>query len=142
MTAIDSQFCARAAAFQVLEAAKCSAEGLTVAESVPRIQAVKERTLLYICIVNLENMVKGGRIGKTMDRITTLLNIKANLKMIDGALTTDLKGRGTKSIVKRYEEIIAELKQKYSDVEEIGITHDGLSDYSNQIIGMLKNAFP
>jgi fatty acid-binding protein DegV len=62
--------------------------------------------------------------------------------MIDGALTTDVKGRGTKSIVKRYEEIIAELKQKYSDVEAIGITHDGLSDYSNQIIGMLKNAFP
>lgn len=142
VTAIDSQFCARAAAFQVLEAAKCSAEGLTVAEALPRIQAVKERTLLYICIVNLENMVKGGRIGKTMGRITTLLNIKANLKMIDGALTTDVKGRGTKSIVKRYEEIIAELKQKYSDVEAIGITHDGLSDYSNQIIGMLKNAFP
>ena len=115
---------------------------MTVAEALPRIQAVKERTLLYICIVNLENMVKGGRIGKTMGRITTLLNIKANLKMIDGALTTDLKGRGTKSIVKRYEEIIAELKQKYSDVEEIGITHDGLSDYTNQIIGMMKNELP
>ena len=42
VTAIDSQFCARAAAFQVLEAAKCSAEGLTVAEALPRIQAVKD----------------------------------------------------------------------------------------------------
>ena len=62
--------------------------------------------------------------------------------MIDGALTTDIKGRGTKAIVKRYEEIIEELKQKYLDVEAIGITHDGLSEYSNQIIGMLKAAFP
>jgi len=142
VTVIDSGFCARAMAFQVLEAAKCAEAGLTVQETLSRLEEVKKRTILYISIVTLENMVKGGRIGKTMGRVTGWLNVKVNLQMIDGVLTPDMKGRGTKAVIKRYKEIIAELQKNYAGIEAIGITHAGLSDYSNQIIQMLQDAFP
>lgn len=142
VTVIDSEFCARAMAFQVLEAAKCAEAGLSIEETLQRLEEIKKRTLLYITVVDLENMIKGGRIGKTMGRVTSWLNIKANLQMIDGVLTPDMKGRGTKSIVKRYEEIIAELKKNHVEMEAIGVTHAGLSDYSDQIIRMLQEAFP
>ena len=142
VTVIDSEFCARAMAFQVLEAAKCAEAGLSIEETLQRLEEIKKRTLLYITVVDLENMIKGGRIGKTMGRVTSWLNIKANLQMINGVLTPDMKGRGTKSIVKRYEEIIAELKKNHVEMEAIGVTHAGLSDYSDQIIRMLQEAFP
>ncbi|CZQ84872.1 degv [Trichococcus palustris] len=142
VTVIDSEFCARAMAFQVLEAAKCAEAGLSIKETLQRLEEIKKRTLLYITVVDLENMIKGGRIGKTMGRVTSWLNIKANLQMIDGVLTPDMRGRGTKSIVKRYEAIIAELKKNHVEMEAIGVTHTGLSDYSDQIIRMLQEAFP
>lgn len=142
VTVIDSEFCARAMGFQVLEAAKCAEAGMTVTETLNYLEETKKRTLLYIAIVNLENMVKGGRIGKTMGLVTSFLNVKINLQMIKGALVSDKKGRGTKAIVNRYEAIIAEVKEKYSEVESIGVTHDGLTSYSNKIVQMLKDAFP
>src|SRR5699024_5062612 len=61
VTVVDSEFCARAMAFQILEAGHCAEEGLTVEEALPRIKAVHDRTILYISIVDLTNMIKGGR---------------------------------------------------------------------------------
>lgn len=142
VTVIDSEFTARAMAFQVLEAARCAEEGLTIEETLPRIEAVREHTSLYISIVDLTNMIRGGRIGKTLGAISQALNIKANLQMIDGALQADARGRGKKAMVKRYEEIIKDMKETGVELIEVGITHDGLSNYSEKIITMIKNAYP
>ncbi len=142
ITVIDSEFCARAMAFQVLEAAKCAEKGLTIEETLPLLKAVRERTTLYISIVDLTNMIRGGRIGKTMGKISQALNIKANLEMVGGALQADAKGRGTKAIVKRYEEILQEMKATGVEIAEVGITHDGLSKYSEKIIAMIREAYP
>lgn len=142
VTAIDSEFCARAMAFQVLEAARCAEEGLSVEETLERLQVVRDHTVLYISIVDLTNMIKGGRIGKTLGAISQVLNIKANLQMVKGALQSDAKGRGTKAIIKRFEEILKEMKATGTDLLEVGITHDGLSVYSEKIIQMIKEAYP
>lgn len=142
ITVIDSEFCARAMAFQVLEAARCAEEGLSVEETLTRIEATRSKTILYISIVDLTNMIKGGRIGKTLGAVSQLLNLKVNLSMINGALEADSKGRGRKSIIKRYEKIIQDMKQAKVEILEVGITHDGLSEYSEKIIQMLREALP
>lgn len=142
ITVIDSEFCARAMAFQVLEAARCAEEGLTVEETLPRIDATRSKTILYISIVDLTNMIKGGRIGRTLGAVSQMLNLKVNLSMINGALEADSKGRGKKSIIKRYEKIIQDMKQAKVEILEVGITHDGLSEYSEKIIQMLREALP
>ena len=142
ITVVDSAFCARAMAFQVLEAAKCAQEGLSIAETLPRLDAVRNRTVQYIAIANLENIVKGGRIGKTMGAITTLLNIKVNLQMIEGKLEMDAKGRGLKAIVKRYETILDSLKENNQEVASIGITHVGMAEYAETILENIQTAYP
>ncbi|WP_027108315.1 DegV family protein [Lacticigenium naphthae] len=142
VTVIDSQYIARAMAFQILEAARCAKEGLSIEDTLLRLEEVKKRTTLYIAIVDLTNMIKGGRIGKTLGAVSQLLNLKVNLEMVEGALKADAKGRGTKKIIKRYEKIIAELKEAKKEIIEIGVTHDGMSAYSFQLVELLKQAFP
>lgn len=142
ISVVDSTFCARAMAFQVLEAAKCAQAGLSIAETLPRLEAVRNRTVQYVAIANLENMVKGGRIGKTMGAVTALLNIKVNLQMIEGKLELDAKGRGLKAIVKRYETILDSLKENNQEVASIGITLSGKAYYSEEILKNIQTTYP
>ncbi len=139
---IDSEFCARAQAFQVLAAAEFASTASTMEELLAHLEDIKSRTILYISIANLENMIKGGRIGKTMGKLTSLMDIKATLQMTNGKLHSDSKGRGTKSIVKRYKEICQTLHDAPKKVSAIGFTHIGMSDYSTTILAMLKSTFP
>lgn len=142
VTVIDSEFCARGQAFQVLAAAEFASTASTMEELVTHLEDIKSRTTLYISIANLENMIKGGRIGKTMGKLTSLMDIKATLQMTDGKLHSDSKGRGTKSIIKRYKEICQTLHDAPKKVSAIGFTHIGMSDYSTTILTMLKTTFP
>ncbi|WP_035051304.1 DegV family protein [Carnobacterium pleistocenium] len=142
VTVIDSQFCARGMAFQVLAAAEFANLASSMEEMLAHLENIKSRTILYISIANLENMIKGGRIGKTMGKLTSLMDIKATLQMTDGKLHSDSKGRGTKSIVKRYKEICQTLHDAPKKVSAIGFTHVGMSDYSTTILDMLKTTFP
>ena len=142
VTVIDSEFCARGQAFQVLAAAEFASTASTMEELLTHLEDIKSRTILYISIANLENMIKGGRIGKTMGKLTSLMDIKATLQMTDGKLHSDSKGRGTKSIIKRYKEICQTLHDAPKKVSAIGFTHIGMSDYSTTILTMLKTTFP
>lgn len=142
VTVIDSQFCARGMAFQVLAAAEYAKMASSIEEMLAHLEDIKSRTVLYISIANLENMIKGGRIGKTMGKLTSMMDIKATLQMTDGKLHSDSKGRGTKSIVKRYKEISKALHDAPKKVIAIGFTHVGMSDYSTTILELLKSTFP
>ena len=70
VTVIDSSFTDQALKFQVVEAAKLAQEGKDMEEILTRVEAVKNNTELYIGVSTLENLVKGGRIG----RVTGLLS--------------------------------------------------------------------
>lgn len=139
---IDSKYAARAMAFQVLKACECAEKGMTVEETLPLIEEVRENTTLNIAVINLDNLIKGGRINNILGGFTKLLNIKVNLNLVDGSLQPDIKGRGTKTIVNRYSEIINNINNSDKKVVAIGITHTGLTDYSDKIINMLKDNFP
>ena len=64
VTVIDSSFTDQAMKFQVVEAAKLAKEGADLDTVLARIEEVKEKTELYIGVSTLENLVKGGRIGR------------------------------------------------------------------------------
>lgn len=139
---IDSKYAARAMAFQVLKACECAEKGMTVEETLPLIEEVRENTTLNIAVINLDNLIKGGRINNILGGFTKLLNIKVNLNLVDGSLQPDIKGRGTKTIVNMYSEIINNINNSDKKVVAIGITHTGLTDYSDKIIKMLIDNFP
>ena len=58
VTVIDSEFCARGQAFQVLAAAEFASTASTMEELVTHLEDIKSRTILYISIANLVNLKK------------------------------------------------------------------------------------
>lgn len=97
VTVIDSEYIARALAFQVIEAAKMAQAGTnTVEDILTKIASIRAKTKLYICVVTLENLIKGGRVGRMQGIIGSLLNIKLIAKLQDGGLVEEAKIRSKK----------------------------------------------
>ena len=123
VTVVDSSFTDQAMKFQVTEAAKLAKEGASLEEILAKIEEVKEKTELYIGLSTLENLVKGGRIGRVSGLISSLLNIRIIMQMKDHQLEPIVKGRGAKTFKKWLDDLTVSLQNK--QVAEIGISYAG-----------------
>ncbi|EGJ40698.1 DegV family protein [Streptococcus sanguinis SK49] len=123
VTVVDSSFTDQAMKFQVTEAAKLAKEGASLEEILAKIEEVKEKTELYIGLSTLENLVKGGRIGRVSGLISSLLNIRVIMQMKDHQLEPIVKGRGAKTFKKWLDDLTASLQNK--QVAEIGVSYAG-----------------
>ena len=131
VTVIDSSFTDQALKFQVVEAAKLAQEGKELEEILTRVEAVKNNTELYIGVSTLENLVKGGRIGRVTGLLSSLLNIRVVMQMKDHELQPIVKGRGAKTFKKWLDELIATLSER--SVAEIGISYSGSADWAKEM---------
>ena len=139
---VDSDFTSRSMGMIVKEAAKAAQEGKTVEEILEIVEDAKKRTTLYLTVVNLDNLIKGGRISQLMGMFSNLLNIKLFLQVIHGKIEIIQKGRGLKSLQKKYDEIFEEMKAVSSGIQEIGIMHAGLSEFNEGNIARVRELFP
>ena len=142
VTVVDSDFTSRSMGIIVKEAAKAASEGKTVEEILEIIEDAKNRTTLYLTVVNLDNLIKGGRISQLMGMFSNLLNIKLFLQVINGKIEIIQKGRGLKSLQKKYDEIFEQMKSAPNGIQEIGIMHAGLSDFNEGNIARVRELFP
>ena len=131
VTVIDSFFTDQALKFQVVEAAKLAQEGKELEEILTRIEEVKSHTELYIGVSTLENLVKGGRIGRVTGLLSSLLNIRVVMQMKDHELQPIVKGRGAKTFKKWLEELTSSLRER--SVVEIGISYSGSADWAKEM---------
>lgn len=131
VTVIDSSFTDQALKFHVVEAAKLAQEGKDMEEILTRVEAVKNNTELYIGVSTLENLVKGGRIGRVTGLLSSLLNIRVVMQMKDHELQPIVKGRGAKTFKKWLDELIATLSER--SVAEIGISYSGSADWAKEM---------
>ena len=142
VTVVDSDFTSRSMGMIVKEAAKAAQEGKTVEEILEIVEDAKKRTTLYLTVVNLDNLIKGGRISQLMGMFSNLLNIKLFLQVINGKIEIIQKGRGLKSLQKKYDEIFEQMKAAPHGIQEIGIMHAGLSDFNEGNIVRVRELFP
>ena len=131
VTVVDSSFTDQAMKFQVTEAAKLAKEGVSLEEILTKIEEVKEKTELYIGLSTLENLVKGGRIGRVSGLISSLLNIRVIMQMKDHQLEPIVKGRGAKTFKKWLDDLTASLQNK--QVAEIGISYAGSPELAQEM---------
>ena len=131
VTVVDSSFTDQAMKFQVVEAAKMAKAGATLEEILEKLEEVKVKTELYIGVSTLENLVKGGRIGRVTGLISSLLNIRVVMQMTNHTLTPIVKGRGAKTFKKWLDDLKESLKEK--EIEEIGISYAGGPEFANQM---------
>ncbi len=140
VTVIDSDFTDRAMGFQVLAAAKLANEGADMDTILAKVKQVHDHTKLYMGIVDLNNMVKGGRLSKVAGIISNLLNIKVVLD-VNKTLEVIRKGRGMKTINKFIDDFVDQMKQT-SHVAAIGISHADALNTANSIKDKLQPLFP
>jgi DegV family protein with EDD domain len=124
---VDSRFISKGLAFQVLEAARMAAGGKSVDEILTRLDTVRKQTRLFVVVDTLENLVKGGRIGKGKAMIGSLLNIKPIASLEGGEYTPVSKARSHSQVVKY-------LKKQFTEdtegkiIKGVGLVHaEGLS---------------
>ncbi|WP_373712937.1 DegV family protein [Streptococcus sp.] len=140
VTVVDSGYTDQAIKFQVVEAARLAKAGASKEEILVAIEKVKEKTELYIGVSTLENLVKGGRIGRVTGLLSSLLNIRVIMTMKDHQLEPVAKGRGNKTFKKWLDEFVAGLQGK--QVAEIGISYAGSSAYAHEMKERLQPFVP
>ncbi|MFB5194464.1 DegV family protein [Neobacillus sp. KR4-4] len=132
VTVVDSKFISLALQFQVKEAAEMAKQGKSMEEILSRLDKIRENTKLYIMVDTLENMVKGGRIGKGKAFIGSLLNIKPIASLEGAEYNPVAKVRSHSQVVKYL------AKQFTEDVKEktilgAGIVHAEAIELSSKL---------
>ncbi|MEY8531061.1 DegV family protein [Lactobacillus taiwanensis] len=126
---VDSELTDRAEAYQVLAAAKDAQEGKSLEEILAHIEKLKQNQKLRMIVVNLDNLIKGGRLGPVAGKIATLLNIRIELHMPDGNLDVAKKGRGKKFSKNFDKRILKYVEEHKHELKEVSISYvDTLED--------------
>lgn len=135
---IDSRYIAFALAFQIREAIRLRDAGATVEEIVAAVTQVRENSRLFVVLNTLDNMVKGGRIGKGKAVVSSLLNIKPVAHLDTGEVNICAKPRSYKQVIKF---LMGEFEKDTAGktVQSIGISHANAMDtLVNPLIEQIK----
>ena len=122
VTVIDSQFISKALSFQVIEAAEMVKQGSNSEEIANRLDTIRNNTRLYIMVDTLENLVKGGRIGKGKAFIGSLMNIKPIASLEGAEYHPVAKVRSYSQVVKHLVNQFME-DVKGNTIKRVGIAH-------------------
>ncbi|AND79718.1 DegV family protein [Streptococcus pantholopis] len=129
VTVIDSTFTDQAMKFQVVQAAKLAKADSSLTAVLEGIRDICEKTELFIGVSTLENLVKGGRIGRVTGLISSFLNIKVMMELKNHELITVVKGRGLKTFNKWLDSFIEHAQGR--KIAELGISYCGTADLAN-----------
>lgn len=122
VTVIDSKYLSHALSFQVIEAAKMAQQGHSVEEITHRLKEVRQATTLLLVVDKLDNLVKGGRIGRGRALIGSLLNIKPIFTLKDGVLAPSTQVRSHRQAVKQLFKVFTE-QTAGKMIKKVGIAH-------------------
>ncbi|WP_054951320.1 DegV family protein [Numidum massiliense] len=135
VTVVDSRFISKALSFQVIEAAVLAQEGKSIEEIVNRLETIRLQTRLFVVVEKLDNLVKGGRIGKGKALIGSLLNIKPIASLEGGVYNPVAKVRTHTQVVKYLTKKLTE-DAMGKTIKKIGIAHAEASE----LVSKLKQA--
>lgn len=140
VTVIDSDYIDQALGFQVYQAATMANAGASREEIVEAIERTKENTHLYIGVSTLDNLVKGGRVGKVMGALSGFLNMRVLLQLKGGELELRAKGRGNKTFTKWLATMTDSISQ--ANITTIGISEADGRELSEELKKMLVTMKP
>lgn len=139
VTVIDSKFISFALYFQVEEAAKMAANGATKDAIVEKVLDICTKTDLYVVVDTLDNLVKGGRIGKGKAMIGSLLSIKPIASLANGVYTPVAKARSHKQVVNYlFKQFMEDTNGKV--VKAVGISHANGLSMATPLMELIKDS--
>lgn len=141
VTVVDSTFTDRTLAFQVLAAAQMIQDGADTPAILARLDTIRANSKLFLGVATLDNLVKGGRIGRVSGMLSSLLNIKVILEVTGGELKALQKGRGNKTLVKFVDDTVAEMAA-LPNLQAIGVSYAGGQEFAESIGDKIRTAMP
>ncbi|RKC33307.1 DegV family protein [Listeria monocytogenes] len=143
ITVVDCDYTARGQAFQVLKAAEMAQTGdYSVEEIHAKINDIRDKTKLYIVVVTLDNLIKGGRVGRMQGFLGSLLNIKLIAKLTDGQLEEETKVRSNKKVLQYCLNLIKDEPKKIQHLDVVHADGHNLADdfiaESKEITGLTE----
>lgn len=139
VTVIDSMYISHALTFQVLEAAEMIAQRKTVTEIVDRLNMVRQQTTLFVVVDKLDNLVKGGRIGKGRGLIGSMLKIKPIATLQDGVYTPVAQVRSHRQVVAHLFKVFTE-ETAGKIIRGVGISHANGLAIAEPLIKLIKES--
>ena len=116
---IDSGQASMGLGWLVIAAARAAQEGQSLARIVALVEDMKPRVRLFAALDTLEYLRKGGRVGKTVAVLGTLLSIKPLIEVRDSAVLPLERVRTRRKSIERLIELVAEL----GPLEELAVLH-------------------
>ncbi|MDP2180966.1 MAG: DegV family protein [Actinomycetota bacterium] len=105
---VDSRNLSMALGLQVIEAARAVARGLSVDEVVAHVENARDRVQLLVGVDKLDNLAKGGRIGRVGAFIGGMLNLRVLFTVADGVFDPVGRIRGAQTALNRTLEWVGE----------------------------------
>lgn len=131
---VDSELTDRAEGLQVLEAARDVEKGKSISEIIDHLEKIKKTQRLRLMIVNLENVIKGGRLGPISGKIANMLNIRIELQMPNGELKVAKKGRGKKFMMAFDQRVLDDIEANKEKIKEVGISYVSLDGVPQKLL--------
>ena len=119
ITLIDSGQVSMGLGCLVIAAARAAQGGQSWAQIVALVEDMMPRVRLFAALDTLEYLRKGGRVGKTVAVLGTLLSIKPMVEVRDSAVLPLERVRTRRRSIQRLIELVAEL----GPLEELAVLH-------------------
>lgn len=141
ITVIDSMYISKGLGFQVVRAAVLAEQGWSAAAIAEDLKRLRHRTSLYVTIDTLENLIKGGRIGRGKALIGSLLKVKPIARLEDGIYTPEKNVRSSAQLIKYLTgQFLSSVKGK--TVQAIGIAHADALELAHRLKASLLEHVP
>lgn len=137
---VDSKSMSHGSGWLILKSAQLLEEGYTFEELIEFNESYKKQIKHFLCVEDLKNLIKSGRISNTGAVIGEFLRVKPIMSMKDGKGAIVAKVRGTNRALKYYvEEFKKRNFQKWTNFVIIGYSSDrGIAEQLKE--RMIKHA--
>jgi DegV family protein with EDD domain len=134
---VDSKSITGGLGTQVLEAAKAARGGASADEVVALVEDLAGRTQIYGALDTLENLEKGGRIGRAQKLLGSMLSIKPLIHISDGAVEEAGKQRTRRKALEWLRTTLFD----EGDVEHLTVCHGEAPDLE-EFLDLLAPRYP
>ena len=134
---VDSRSITAGLGTQVIEAAKTARDGGDVDAVVARVEELVAGTEIYAALDTLENLEKGGRIGKARSMLGSMLSIKPIIHITDGAVEEAAKQRTRRKSL----EWLRDQLYREDSVKHLSVSHGNAPDV-DEFLDLIAERYP
>lgn len=135
---VDSRNCSMAMGWVALMAAEQARAGAPMETIMAMVEDMLPRAHLYAALDTLENLRRGGRIGRAAAFLGTVLNVKPIVTIADGVVTPVEKVRLLNRALVR----LVEIAQSHAPIQRMAVAHTDAPETVARLRAMVAEAMP